>query len=138
MLNLKTKVSEIMQSDLITVSEEDSLDKIKAVFAEHGHHHLPVVQFNKLIGLISLSDVSFLVDPSSIELESIKVVVMETSHLKARDLMKTRLAKLDPDDHIDVAIDIFSNYPFHCLPVVKDEELLGIVSPVDIMKNIGK
>jgi acetoin utilization protein AcuB len=137
-MNAKTKVSEIMQTELITVSEEDDLDKIKAMFAEYGHHHLPVVQFKKLIGLISLSDISFLIDPSSIELESIKIMVMDTSNIKAKDLMKTRLAKLDPDDHVDIAIDIFSNYPFHCLPVVKDDELLGIVSPVDIMKNLVK
>jgi len=135
-MDLKAKVSSIMQTNLITVSEEDDIDKIKAVFNMYGFRHFPVVQFKKLIGLISLSDISFLVDPSNIELDSLRMAVIDTADLKAKDLMKTRLAKLDPGDTIDVAIDIFVNYHFHCLPVVQGEELVGLVSPVDILKAL--
>jgi acetoin utilization protein AcuB len=135
-MDLKAKVSSIMQTNLITVSEEDNFEKIKAIFTMYGFRHLPVVQYKKLIGLISLSDVSFLIDPSNIELESLRIAVIETADLKAKDLMKSRLAKLDPDDSIDVAIDIFINYHFHCLPVVKGDELVGLMSPVDILKSL--
>ena len=137
-MDLKTKVSEIMQTNLITVSEEDNLDKIKAIFTMYSFRHLPVVQYKKLIGLISLSDISFLVDPTSLELDSIKIAIIDTSHIKAKDLMKTRLGKLDPDDRVEIAIDIFTNYHFHCLPVVKDDELVGLVSPIDILKSMAK
>lgn len=51
--------------------------------------------------------------------------------------MVTRLGKLEPDDRIEVAIDVFLTNYFHCLPVVQKDELLGLVTPYDILRYIS-
>ena len=114
----------------------NNLDKIKEIFTTHTLSHLPVVQYKRLLGLISLSDVSFLVNPSKFELESIEAAILETTWIKARHIMRTRLGKLEPTDKIEVAIDIFLNNHFHCLPVVEGDELVGIITPNDILKGL--
>jgi CBS domain-containing protein len=53
---------------------------------------------------------------------------------KSSELMITKLAKLEPDDRINVAIEVFCKNMFHALPVVENGELVGIVTPFDILK----
>ena len=52
--------------------------------------------------------------------------------------MTTGLAKLEPDDRINVALDVFCVNLFHALPVVKDNELVGILTPFDIIKTLAE
>lgn len=135
-MDLRSPVSNIMNTHLVTVSEEDSLEKIRVIFHTYGYRHLPVVQYKKLIGLISLSDISFLVDTKDRELASIQLMVIDQKEIKAKDLMRVRLAKLEPTDRIEVAIDLFLNNSFHCLPVVQGDELVGLVSPNEILRGL--
>lgn len=136
MMDLNAPVSTIMKTQLVTVSEEDKLEKIQELFSTFGFHHMPVVQYKTLKGLISLSDISFLVGPTPAELDSIKAAILDTSGITAKNLMKTRLGKLEPTDRISVAIDIFLNTNFHCLPVVNGDELVGLVTPNDILRGL--
>ena len=57
-------------------------------------------------------------------------------HTKASEIMTTHLAKLEPDDRINVALEVFSKNLFHALPVVEGGELAGIVTPFDVMKAL--
>ena len=52
----KTKVSEVMTRDVITVTREDTI--VHCIALTHKHHvrHLPVVEKGKAIGMISLRD----------------------------------------------------------------------------------
>ncbi|MEP7267449.1 MAG: CBS domain-containing protein [Saprospiraceae bacterium] len=125
-----------MNTKLVTVSEDTDLEKIKHLFNDNEIRHLPVVQYKKLIGMISLSEISFLVNPTQFELESLEEAIPKTDRIKAKNLMRTRLGKLEPDDKIEVAIDIFLNNHFHCLPVVDGDDLVGMVTPNDILKGL--
>ena len=137
-MDLHAPVYTVMKTNLVTVSEEDDLDKIMEIFKKQGFRHLPVVQFKTLKGLISLSDIAFLFEPHSPGLAEIRNKLNGAGHLKARDLMVSRLGKLEPTDRIEVAIDIFLNHGIHCLPVVSDGELVGLVTPNDILRGLVK
>ncbi len=52
----RTKVSEVMTRDVVTVKREDSI--FHCISLSHKHHirHLPVVEEGKVIGMISLRD----------------------------------------------------------------------------------
>ena len=52
----KTKVSEVMTRDVVTVTREDTI--VHCIALTHKHHvrHLPVVEEGKAIGMISLRD----------------------------------------------------------------------------------
>lgn len=137
-MDLHAPVYTVMKTNLVTVSEEDDLDRIMEIFKNQGFRHLPVVQFKTLKGLISLSDIAFLFEPHSPGLKEIRNKLDGAGHLKARDLMVSRLGKLEPADRIEVAIDIFLNHGIHCLPVVSEGELVGLVTPNDILRGLVK
>ncbi len=52
----KTKVSEVMTRDLVTVTREDTIVHCIALSKKHHIRHLPVVENGKAIGMISLRD----------------------------------------------------------------------------------
>ena len=52
----KTKVSEVMTRDVITVTREDSVVHCIALMKKHHVRHLPVVEGGKAIGMVSLRD----------------------------------------------------------------------------------
>lgn len=52
-----TPVKEIMQSNVFTVTESDDLDVCMALMSDKRIRHLPVLNNNKVIGLISVGDV---------------------------------------------------------------------------------
>jgi len=137
-MNLKSPVSEIMTRDLVTLTPDDDMMMVKELFESHPIHHIPVVHFRNLVGLVSKSD--FLLYANSI-LEDHSVSINSDQKLKftkVKQLMVTRLGKLEPDDRIEVAIDVFLTNYFHCLPVVQKDELLGLVTPYDILRFISK
>lgn len=53
----KTKVSEIMTSSLKTVDPSQSLDECMVIMSHSHIRHLPVVQDDRVIGILSIMDV---------------------------------------------------------------------------------
>ncbi len=52
----KTKVSEIMTRDVVTVTKEDTVMHCIQLMKDHGCRHLPVVEEGKPLGILSLRD----------------------------------------------------------------------------------
>lgn len=52
----KTKVSEVMTRDVVTVTRQDTIVHCIALTKKHHIRHLPVVEEGKAIGMISLRD----------------------------------------------------------------------------------
>lgn len=125
-----------MTTDLVTVSQEDDLVHVKKVFETHKFHHLPVVEFKKIVGIISKTDFEHFTGGLSHAEEDRFLNEKKLARTKAKDIMTKGLGKLEPDDRINVALEIFSKNWFHALPVVKNEELVGIVTTQDVIRKI--
>lgn len=53
----KTLVSEIMESDVVTVKPSDNVDYCMELMSKRRIRHLPVLENDKVIGLVSIGDV---------------------------------------------------------------------------------
>jgi CBS domain-containing protein len=51
-----TRVEEILSRPAITVRRKDSIERCMQLMTDHRIRHLPVVEENKLVGLISMGD----------------------------------------------------------------------------------
>jgi CBS domain-containing protein len=56
-MSKKTLVAEIMDTDLVTVRPTDNIESCMELMSDKHVRHLPVIEDNKVIGVISMSDV---------------------------------------------------------------------------------
>ena len=54
---LGRRVADIMTSELVTCSPDDSLDELSAVMTTHRVRHVPVLEDGRLAGIVSIGDV---------------------------------------------------------------------------------
>ncbi len=116
-------VSSIMTTRVITVSIYDKLSKVKEILTKHRIHHVPVLDGNKLAGIITTGDLMWL-NKSFNDYDTINV----------SDVMTKKIATLEPDDKIGSAAEVLLEHLFHCVPITKNGELVGIVTSHDVMK----
>jgi CBS domain-containing protein len=55
-LNLNTPVADLMTHDVLSVNPDTSIDECMSIMTDYRIRHLPVVEKNKLIGMISIGD----------------------------------------------------------------------------------
>lgn len=137
-MNLHAPISTLMTRDVITVHPNDPLGKVKDIFDTHHIHHIPVVRDRKIVGIISKTD--FLHFIRGIHHSTYDEFV-EKSRLRtyrAEDIMTKGLAKLEPTDKINVALEVFKENLFHAIPICEDNELVGIITTLDVIKAIAK
>lgn len=53
-----TPIAEVMSANVLTVAPETTVQEVMDIFAEKRCRHLPVIQGEELVGLISIGDVS--------------------------------------------------------------------------------
>ena len=139
-MNIFAPVSSLMTDyhQLVTVSPEDSLTKVKEVFDNHKFHHIPVVHFREIVGLVSKTDFEHFMGGASHYDEDRFVNDLRLKRTLVSEIMTKRLGKVAPDDRINVVLEVFLINRFHALPVVEDNELVGIITPFDIMTALSK
>lgn len=136
-MNILAPISSIMTQNPICIGSDETLAVAGKLFAENHIHHLPVMAEGKLVGMISKSDFLFFRHGFVHEsFEKIKDDV-RLNNYHAKDIMTTKLAKLEPNDKINVALEIFKENLFHALPIVQGERIIGIVTTYDIIKRLA-
>jgi acetoin utilization protein AcuB len=129
-------IKHIMSRDLITVKPTDTLEAIQQKLTTHAIHHIPVVDNNQFVGLLSQSDLyrmehhltHFKTDESQEQNKAIFTTML------AQDIMVKQLITISPDDTASDAVRIFKENIFHALPVIDSHgELIGILTPLDLL-----
>ncbi len=139
-MNILAPVSTIMTKELKTVSPTDDLLSVKQIFDSHNIHHIPVVRFKEIVGMISKTDfLAFLMGDEVMGQAPRMSMEERLKAHKAEEIMTKGLAKLEPDDRINVALELFKLNRFHAIPVVTAAgELVGILTPHDIIKTLAE
>ena len=125
-----------MTRKLVTVMPKDKLTRVKEIFDTTRIHHIPVVSYKSLLGIISRSDI--LAFPEANDKGKYDKLPESNSlqHYTAEDVMTKGIASLSSDERINVALEVFSENLFHAIPVVDDGELVGMLTPFDILKAL--
>jgi CIC family chloride channel protein len=118
-------VGEIMKTNIISVNSDNTLKEISELIKSSGHSGFPVIEDNKLVGIIVYRDL-FKVLPEK----------MQTSLVK--DVMSKNLITIKPDQNLFDALDMIENYGIGRLPVVASEDpskFIGFITKRDILRT---
>ena len=120
----------IMSTDLKTVSPGDSLATVRTIMHDNRIHHVLVLDDEeKLVGLVTLTDVLAATDSFLRDQES----RLHPSEIKVADIMMRDLATIDEHASIRQAALFIEKHQIGCLPVVTGGNLRGIVTDTDFV-----
>ena len=136
-MNLLGPISDIMSTNLLTLTEHSTVEDAEKAFKAKRIHHLPVVEGRKLLGIVSKSDILGMTNGVK-KLEEMLVDCKNvTSEMSVNRIMTKGVATLSSSDKINVALEVFKENLFHAIPVVDGGELVGIVTTFDIINKLS-
>jgi len=126
---INVTVEEIMTQTLLTVRPEDTLKRVRDIFAANYLHHLPVLNASQqLVGIVSKYDLN--------KIEGLLDAFPEksTENLTVRDIMTSPVITVSPEVTLRRVASIFLDNLFHALPVLEDKKLVGIITSHDLVQ----
>lgn len=129
-------VRDIMGTKLVTISASDRLSTVEDIMTLGHVRHMPVVQGGRLVGVVSERDLlraslSVLSEHRDEERRAFLHVV-EISRV-----MSTPPIVVEPGATIEEAALIMAEKKIGCLPVVEDDELIGMVTETDVLRWVA-
>jgi len=124
-------VKDSMTREVVVLSPETTAAEALAVCRERRVRHLPVLEAERLVGIVSDRDLRSaapaLGDPGRVE----ALGKLRVSEVMGRDVVSAR-----PDDPIEEAANEMRERRIGCLPVVENDALVGIITSSDVMEAL--
>ena len=147
---MNKKISEIMKTDVYTVSDEATIKEVLQVLVESKTSGLPIVNAKQqVVGFIRDGDIMKFIakqNPRIIDMTSFITVWYDTESFekKLHDLMElsvmelatTKLISVDTDYDIDEVAKVLGEQKIKKVPVLEDGKLAGVISRADILRYI--
>ena len=146
-----TTVRDIMTTDLITLTPDTDVVKAAQVLLDQHINGAPVVdKSGKLVGIICQSDLVaqqkklpiptlFTLLDSVIQLTSKKQIEKQIGKIAAltvAEAMTPDPVTVTPDTAIETVAALMVDNSFHTLPVVENEQLVGIIGKEDVLRTL--
>jgi len=134
-MNKNTKISEIMSTNLITLHPKDNLKRAKEIFKEYHIHHIPICVMNDIRGILSLGDILYL---EGMVLDSFDQFLKDKKSISTpvEDVMTRNPYCIASTENIGAAIEIMLTKRVNALPVVDNDNLVGLITTRDILSTL--
>lgn len=126
-------VKEWMTPNPKTIGSSATLPEAYWVMIKNDIRRLPVVDHGKLVGIITLEDLRRFEPISMAGMDLIRMSDM-LSTLPVRRVMNTDLKTISPERPLIDAAKMLLENKISALPVVDNEELVGIITESDIFR----
>ncbi len=127
-------VQDLMSSEVLSIREDASIAKARAIMGLARVRHVPVVdKYGDFVGLITHRDilavtVSRLADITPEVQDDLDEGIM------ARDIMNSDALTVEPDTGLRAAAQILLSHKYGCLPVLEDQRLVGMLTEADFLR----
>ncbi|MCD6323918.1 MAG: CBS domain-containing protein [Desulfurococcales archaeon] len=121
---LEVRASEIMTKDPVVVDSDMKLAEVLEEMIKYGVGAVPVVKKGVFEGLLTESEI-------------MRVLAGKPIGVKVRDVMTYEVITISPESTLEDLMKLMVGTGIRRVPVVKGEELVGVISWRDIIKLVG-
>jgi CBS domain-containing protein len=119
-------IREVMTSNPTTIDADQSVAYAAKMMRDEDVGLAPVVEADKLIGMLTDRDIAMRVVAEGKDPEQVKV----------REVASKQLITIDPQQDLDEALRIMAKHQVRRLPVVEEDgQLVGVVAQADIARE---
>ena len=122
-----TTVEEVMTPDPTTLLPTNTVGDAYALMTERGFRHVPIVEADLLLGVISMTDIGHL-----------GAKVPEILAKPIHEVMSRKLATVKPSESVAAAAATMASRKINSLLVVENNRLTGIVTTYDLLDALAR
>jgi CBS domain-containing protein len=115
----------------ITITPQTTLPEAKELMLEYHLRRLPVVDKDKLVGMVTWRDINRAESSISSTLSPYEMSLVQ-ARMTAREFMSTALVTISPDATIEEAAGLMIEHKISGLPIVEDGKMVGLITETDI------
>lgn len=130
----RESISKIMTPNPITVNKTNKVSDVAQIFKEKNIHHIPVVSGDKLIGMISKTDIDKVSFVTNLQDDKVNTAIYDS--LEIEQIMTSQLDTVQQDDEIREAATLLAGGRYHAIPVLEGGQLQGIVTSTDVINYL--
>ncbi len=120
----RLKVKDVMQSAVVTAAPQATLREVQALMRERGITGVPIVEGDRLVGIVSIGDIIEALDGGWIG-------------DPAASRMSEAVIVLEDDMPVSFAVTYFNRYGYRRFPVLdRNASLVGIVTAADVLRAL--
>lgn len=129
-------VRSLMQTEVVSLSVDDQLDIADDIMRLGLVRHLPILDGEKLAGIVSHRDLvrAGMSSVLGLDYQSDRDWLQKIS---VRDVMSTSVRTVHPDQPLRAAVDVMVEHKVGCVPVVEDGRLVGLLSETDCLRHLA-
>ena len=132
----RTPVSAIMSKNVITLSSSDDLMFAEKLFKKEKIRHIPVVSGSEIKGMLSYTDLLRISFADAVDIDETNVDTVVYNMFTIDQVMAKNLVTVTSLSTIKEVAEILAKKEFHALPVVDNNELVGIVTTTDLINYL--
>ncbi len=118
----------------ITVTPETTHSQAMRLLREHNIRRLPVLEKDRLVGIVVEKDL-LSTQPSPATTLSIYEIYSLLDKLTLRNVMTSPVITVEENCPLEEAARIMVEHKIGCLPVMRGERLMGIITETDIFRS---
>lgn len=127
------RVAAWMRRNVVTVGPERSLHHAEVLMRGHATRHLPVVRSGRLVGILTEGDLQA-ARPSPATTLLAQEVSYRLWTIPVREAMTRDVVTVSPATPLAQAARVMRDRNIGALPVLKDGELVGILTDAELME----
>jgi acetoin utilization protein AcuB len=126
-------VRDRMTSSPITITPDTSFPEAFRVLRENRIRHLPVVEKEKLIGVVAQTDLLH-ASPSPATSLSVFEINYLLANLHVREVMSSPAVTVPDDAPLEEVARVLIDKKIGCVPVMRDGTMVGLITETDIFE----
>ena len=127
-------VKDFMTKKVVYISPDTTIAHAADKMREQGLHRLPVIENDKLVGLVTEGTIA---EASPSKATSLSIFEMNylLNKTKVKDVMIRQVITVSPFDSLEDAVYLMLKNKVGILPVVENEQVYGVITDRDVFKS---
>jgi CBS domain-containing protein len=118
-----------MNKHVVTLVEEDEIQKVHALIVESGFTAFPVLKKKQLVGIISRRDL--------IGSKRLRSVIADHARTPVGSVMTTDVVTIAPGEPVSAAAELLVKHDVSRLPVLDGDRLVGVIDRHDVLMSLA-
>ncbi len=132
----RVPITEIMTKNVLTLNTKDTLETAEELFKKNKIRHVPIISGKQVIGMLSYTDLMRISFADAVGDDEYEVDTTIYNMFTIEQVMAKDVVSVTSNTTIQEVAEFLSKKEFHALPVVENDELVGIVTTTDLIQYL--